>query len=59
MEVFFKEIWNIFNDEKNQNISDSEKENLLMDVIFRMRKQINTENKTKIKKEFELLLNDF
>ena len=56
MEKYFQEIWNIFNDEKNKNISESEKENLLMDVFFRMRKQIKDETKEKILREIKNVL---
>lgn len=52
---YFNEIREVIN---NEYISHSEQDNLLRDIFFRIKKEIKEDIKSKLKKEFDVLLND-
>lgn len=55
MDNYFNEIRKVI---LNEYISQSEQDNLLRDIFFRIKKEIKEDIKNKLKKEFDILLND-
>ena len=55
MDNYFNEIIKVI---LNEYISQSEQDNLLRDIFFRIKKEIKEDIKNKLKKEFDVLLND-
>ncbi len=55
MDNYFNEIREVI---LNEYISQSEQDNLLRDIFFRIKKEIKEDIKNKLKKEFNVLLYD-
>jgi len=55
MDNYFNEIRKVI---LNEYISQSEQDNLLRDIFFRIKKEIKEDIKNKLKKEFNVLLYD-
>ena len=55
MDNYFNEIIKVI---LNEYISQSEQDNLLRDIFFRIKKEIKEDIKSKLKKEFNVLLYD-